>query len=178
MNRRTFMVASSLTLGTASLGGWYWSNRWRYIVIHHSAGAYGNIEHLQQVHRQRQAGDPIDAIPYHYIIGNGNGLGLGQVASDWRQRFHLWGAHVSGNNSLRNVFGIGICLIGNFEERPVPHQQFEALVDLTRRLMWRYGIPPANVTGHGLIPGESTKCPGKHFPIERFRERLAGGIQV
>ena len=172
INRRTFVVGSSLALGAASLGGLYWTHRWRYIVIHHSAGAYGTIELLQRVHRQRQAGDPIDAIPYHYVIGNGNGLALGEVASDWRGHFHIWGAHVSGNNSRRNFFGIGICLIGNYEERAVSPRQLQALVDLTRGLMRRYGIPRQNVAGHGMIPGESTKCPGKYFPFERFRASL------
>jgi len=54
---------------------YWWTVRWNYIVIHHSAGDYGNIKHLQKVHRERQSRDPLDAIPYHYIIGNGHGLG-------------------------------------------------------------------------------------------------------
>ena len=172
MNRRRFLITSSLVLGAAGLGGVYWANRWKYIVIHHSAGSYGTIDLLQRVHRQRQANDPIDAIPYHYIIGNGNGLRLGEVASDWRQALDLWGAHVSANNVERNFLGIGICLIGNLEKAPVPPQQFQALVALTRRLMVRYDIAPANVTGHGMLDGEVTKCPGQYFPMEAFKRAL------
>jgi len=56
MNRRYF-IAGTLTLTALGLGP--------YIVIHHSAGEHGNIEFLKQVHRERQANDPIDAIPYH-----------------------------------------------------------------------------------------------------------------
>lgn len=125
------------------------------------------------MHRERQASDPIDAIPYHYVIGNGNGLGLGEVASDWRQGFDVWGAHVSGNNPGHNLFGIGVCLVGNLEKTPPPEKQFEALVALTRSLMSQYAIPAGNVTGHGLLAGESTRCPGKHFPLERFRRAIA-----
>ena len=173
MNRRRFLVASALTLGGAGIGSLYWPERWSYIVIHHSAGSYGNVEFLQRVHRQRQPRDPIDAMPYHYVIGNGNGLGMGEVASDWRQEYDLWGTHVSGNNPSRNFLGIGICLIGNLDENDVPPQQFGALVRLTRRLMLRYDIASERVTGHGMIHGEYTKCPGRHFPFEQFKQAIA-----
>jgi hypothetical protein len=173
MNRRTFVktaTASGLLLGAGAL---YWPNRWKYIVVHHSAGNFGSIDFLQRVHRERQGGDPIDAIPYHYIIGNGNGLKEGEVASDWRERFGIWGAHVSGRNSDRNFRGIGICLIGNFEVDSVSEEQFAALVYLTKALMNKYEIPVGNVSGHGHITGEQTKCPGKNFPMERFLSEIA-----
>ena len=168
MNRRKFLLSTAVSLGAITAGSFYWPNRWKYIVIHHSAGNYGDIDFLQKVHRERQSGDPIDAIPYHYIIGNGNGLAMGEVASDWRQANNLWGAHVSGNNSDRNFRGIGICLIGNFENQQVPEKQYQSLVSLTRQLMKRYDIPATHVSGHGHVDGESTKCPGKHFPMTPF----------
>lgn len=173
MNRRSFFLASGALVATTALGAMYWPNRWRYIVIHHSAGSYATIEFLQQVHRQRQSGDPIDAIPYHYVIGNGNGLGMGEIAGDWRQDFDIWGTHISGNNIARNFFGIGICVVGNFEESEVPAKQFDALVILTKSLMYRYDIPLENVSGHGMIEGESSKCPGRKFPIDKFKQAIA-----
>ncbi len=150
-----------------------WSRRWKYIVIHHSAGDFGTIEFLQKVHRERQGGDPIDAIPYHYVIGNGNGLAMGEIASDWRRDFAIWGAHVSANNPDRNVFGIGICLIGNFQESPVPDAQLASLIRLTRKLMRQYDIPTEHVGFHGKLAGESTLCPGRHFPFEAFVEAIS-----
>jgi N-acetylmuramoyl-L-alanine amidase len=168
MNRRKFIISSSLLLGAAGLGALYWKRRWQYIVIHHSAGSSGNIKILQQVHRQRQANDPVDAIPYHFIIGNGNGLALGEIASDWRRFYDIWGAHVSNKNLDRNFRGIGICLIGNLEKTEPPLEQYSALVSLTKKLMSEYGIFPDNVTGHGMTPGESTKCPGEKFPMDKF----------
>ncbi len=125
------------------------------------------------MHRERQQGDPIDAIPYHYVIGNGNGLGMGEVASDWRKELNIWGAHVSGRNSLRNFLGIGICMVGNFEETDVPPAQLQALVTLTRSLMSSYDIPSQNVTVHGRVHGESTRCPGRFFPFNTFRQAIA-----
>lgn len=173
MNRRKFLIRSSLLIGTFGLGSYYWANRWRYIVVHHSAGNYGNIEFLQKVHRQRQAGDPVNAIPYHYIIGNGNGLGMGEVACDWRNDYKLWGMHVSANNVDRNFRGIGICLVGNFEESKVPEPQYQSLLTLTKNLMITYKIAPNHVSGHGHTDGESTKCPGKYFPIQRFTKEIS-----
>lgn len=173
MNRRKFLLtAGAIGVATAA-SALYWPRRWNYIVIHHSAGNFGTIPFLQQVHRDRQAGDPIDAIPYHYVIGNGNGLAMGEVASDWRQENDIWGTHLSANNKKRNFLGLGICMIGNFEQRTVPEQQLQSLITLTRSLMNRYDIPVRNVDFHGAISGESSKCPGKHFPRDRFRSAIS-----
>ena len=168
MNRRNFLIGSAVTLIGIGSFSVYWPNRWNYIVVHHSAGNFGTIEFLQQVHRTRQKGDPVDAIPYHYVIGNGNGLKMGQVASDWRKEYHIWGAHVSNRNRDRNFRGIGICLIGNFDKHQVPERQYQVLVQLSKMLKAEYFIQISNVSGHGYTPGEKTKCPGKYFPMERF----------
>ena len=166
-------MLSAATAIAAGAGTFYWPRRWKHIVIHHSAGDYGTIEFLQEVHRDRQGDDPIDAIPYHYVIGNGNGLGMGEIASDWRREFDIWGAHVSASNMQRNLLGLGICLVGNFEVSDVPAPQFEALASLTKSLMQHYDIAPESVEFHGRIHGESTKCPGERFPYERFKEAIA-----
>ena len=173
MNRRAFVATTAALAAIAAGGVLYWPRRWRYIVVHHSAGSFATIEFLQQVHRERQPGDPVDAIPYHYVIGNGNGLGMGEIASDRRRDLNIWGTHLSANNRLRNLLGLGICLVGNFEKTDVPAPQFDALVRLTRELMVRYGIAPGNVLGHGLIAGESTKCPGSRFPFEEFKRAIS-----
>ena len=171
MKRRTF-VAAATTLAIGA-GAMYWPERWRYIVIHHTAGSFATLEFLREVHRDRQPGDPTDAIPYHYVIGNGNGIPMGQVEAGWRTDIHLWGTHVSERNTARNFFGLGVCLVGNFEQSDVPAEQFDSLVTLSRQLMNRYGIPLANVVGHGKIDGELTKCPGARFPFDKLRNALS-----
>ncbi|MEJ2692823.1 MAG: peptidoglycan recognition family protein [Candidatus Thiodiazotropha sp.] len=178
MQRRQFLIGTGLLCGSLLAGGAYWGKRWKYIVVHHSAGSYGDIDFLRQVHKQRQPRDLIDAIPYHYVIGNGNGLGLGEIASDWRQELNLWGTHVSAHNVDRNFRGIGICLIGNFETDQVPMEQYNALVTLTQRLMRKYSILPGNVSGHGYIPDEATKCPGKNFPYDKFLADIADDSHI
>ena len=173
ISRRKFLLGSMLALGIGAVGMAFWVRRWKYIVIHHSGGAYGTIELLREVHKERQPEDPIEAVPYHFVIGNGYGLGVGKIVSDWRRNYHLWGAHVSRNNLDYNFRGIGICVIGNLEETEMPPMQFEALVGLTRILMAKYDIRPNNVVGHGMIEGESTKCPGRFFPVKEFRRAIA-----
>ena len=138
MSRRRFLVLAGALGATISLGAWCWPNRWKYIVIHHSAGDSATIESLQQVHRERQPGDPVDAIPYHFVIGNGNGIGMGEVASDWRQDMNLWGTHVSAGNKARNFAGIGICLVGNFENSPVPEPQYKVSHSESPPREWAY----------------------------------------
>jgi N-acetylmuramoyl-L-alanine amidase len=174
MSRRAllaFLGSIALLIATA----FYWTKRWRTITIHHSAGSYGDIDLLRRVHRQRQHRDPVDEIPYHFLIGNGNGLGLGEVVETGRWRLGIWGAHVSARNMDRNLRGIGICLIGDFETSQLPDPQFHAAVALTRSLMQRFRIPPERVTLHGKTPGEMTLCPGKNFPGTRFMQAISQG---
>lgn len=171
ISRRRLLTCSAAA-GAAILAGSYWTQRWEHIVIHHSAGTRGDIALLQRVHRERQAHDPIKAIPYHYVIGNGHGMPMGAIGRDWRSEFHLWGSHVSARNKDRNFRGLGICMIGNFDITPVPEPQYQALVMLLADLMARYRITTANINGHGLIAGEKTLCPGRYFPMHRLQDDL------
>lgn len=98
-NRGRFLLLSAGAAATIGAGAWYWPNRWKHIVVHHSGG--------------------------------------------------------------------------NFEDSSVPEQQFDALVSLTRRLMKDHGIPAAKVAFHGKIEGGSTKCPGRNFPFDKFRQAIA-----
>lgn len=147
----------------------YKRHRWNYIIIHHSASSYGNIEFLQKIHDQRQSGDPLKGtIAYHYAIGNGNGMEDGEIASDRRKQYDLPGVHLSFVNWKRNLRGLGICLIGNIDKKPMTPKQYESLVKHTKELMKKYNIEIENVEFHGKISGEQTRCPGKFFPYEKF----------
>ncbi len=170
MKKRWFILISIFVL--IIMAAIYWPNRWNYIVIHHSAGNFGNIEHLQDIHDQRQSKEPIHAISYHYIIGNGNGMENGKVDSDIRMKLNLWGVHVTKNNWDRNFRGLGICIIGNIDTKEMTPKQYESLIKLTIELMQKYNIDFENVGFHGKIPGESTKCPGIYFPYEKFKKDI------
>jgi N-acetylmuramoyl-L-alanine amidase len=167
-SRRRFIKLSALGIMGLVLGAYCTGRRWRYIVVHHSAGDFGNVAFLGKVHRQRQPCDPIDSMAYHFVVGNGKGLQMGRIDYGLRWRSGLWGAHVSARNNQYNLQGIGLCLIGNYHEYALPPVQYDALVALVRGLMKTYDISVSRVFAHGRIKGENTVCPGKYFPLERF----------
>lgn len=172
--RRHFLKFTALgIMGLIGAGTFFKMRRWRHIVIHHSAGQFGDVAFLKRVHRQRQPGDPVDSMAYHFVVGNGNGMALGEVSHGLRWRCRLWGAHVSGRNMAYNLQGIGICLVGNFQESHLSTEQYAAMVGLVRRLMATYRIPPSRVHTHGRIPGEQTLCPGRYFPYSRLYTDIA-----
>lgn len=176
LSRRNFLIKSTIGIsGLAACGLLYGLHRWKYIIIHHSAGSSGDLKLLQKVKQQRQGRTLLKSMAYHFAIGNGKGMNLGQVVHDLRWNFGLWGTHVSVRNAHLNLSGIGICLIGNYETRPIPEQQYSALVNLTTKLMKKYQIPPENVLRHGAIKGEKTLCPGKYFPKNRFQKDIMQG---
>lgn len=167
MRRRHFLLAP---LGLLGLGAAVAASplRFDHIVIHHSGGGSGDPRMLREVHRERQPNDPIDMIPYHFVIGNGRGMGDGEVYATGRWRWRLWGAHLSARNTRLNVSAIGICVIGNFETAQVSAAQFAALSGLCRDLMRSYRIGVGRIGFHGHVPGEATACPGRNFPRDRL----------
>lgn len=157
----------------AALISFYFScskKRWKYIVIHHSGGSFGNHNFLKKVHRQRFPKSSYMA--YHFVVGNGNGMKAGQVAYGRRWREKRWGAHVSIRNRRLNYDGIGICMIGNFEKEKMNKEQYKSMVNLVKYLKEMYKIPEENILFHGKIKNEQTLCPGKYFPFDKLKKDL------
>lgn len=149
---------------------------WTWIVIHHTASAHGNVESIHAAHLKRKDrnGNAWMGIGYHFVIGNGNGMGDGEIEPTFRWREQLHGAH-AGQDEY-NQRGIGIVLVGNFEEAPPTPAQIAAVRRLVTILRTRYGIEKGNVVRHSNI--KATACPGKYFPMEEVaqqrREPLLG----
>jgi hypothetical protein len=141
---------------------------WRWIVIHHSAGDAGSAAAFDAWHR---IGRHWDELGYHFVIGNGTGSadGLVEVGSRWPKQ--KWGAHCRvGDNEEYNYFGIGICLVGNFDlHRPTEAQQ-AALARLVDFLAAKYHIDDAHIIGHGTVG--STHCPGQFISFDSLFTRL------
>lgn len=148
---------------------------WKFVVIHHSATTRGSVESIDRNHRSRRDsnGNPWLGIGYHFVIGNGNGMADGRISPTFRWKQQLHGAH---SGSIRhNARGIGICLIGNFEETAPTAAQHEAVTSLIRTLTTRYGIPADGVKGHSQI--RATACPGRYFPFRQIvNESVPGGV--
>lgn len=132
---------------------------WRYIVLHHTASSAGSIESVHEAH----IGRGWDGIGYHFLIGNGNGMGDGEIQPTFRWREQIHGAHAKSPNNEYNEHGIGICLVGNFEETQPSAAQLSSVKRLVGVLKNEYGLTAGQVIGHRDV--KATACPGKNFPI-------------
>jgi len=148
----------------APRAGW---RPWQWIVVHHTAAEHASLEGIDRYHRNH-FGDPLGA-EYHFVINNGKRKAMGLVeAARWRHQ--ELAAHLF--HPERAPESLAICLIGNFEERPVPEDVYDALATLTRSLMGALSIPASKVTSHRRVDGRLTQCPGKHFDLADLKARI------
>jgi hypothetical protein len=147
-------------------------NPWQWIVIHHSATPSGCAASFDQAHRQKGW----DELGYHFVIGNGMGSPDGRVEVGPRWVHQKHGAHAKTPDNRFNDYGIGICLVGNFDlDRPTS-AQIRSLTRLTAYLMQTYHITADHVLGH--CDAKPTDCPGRNMnvaSIRRMASTLAAG---
>jgi hypothetical protein len=142
-------------------------SRWQSIVIHHSGSPAGDAETLNRQHITYG----LDGLGYHFVIGNGSGMGDGIIHIGYRWRRQLPGAHALGDNAeWFNRNAIAICLIGNGDNRAFTDRQVESLVRLVRDLQSRLLIPAERVVLHREIA--PVRSPGRNFDEAGFRGRL------
>lgn len=136
---------------------------WRYIVVHHSATPNGSAAKFDIEHRAKGW----DELGYHFVIDNGQGGPDGriEIGSRWFKQKH--GAHAKTPDERFNQFGIGICLVGNFENTKPTSAQYRELAELVAWLQDRYDIPSENVIGHNDT--KPTACPGKNLNVATIR---------
>ena len=146
---------------------------WEFVVIHHSGTRGGSVESIHREHRSRRDrnGNPWLGIGYHFVIGNGNGMPDGKISPTFRWKQQLHGAHCG---SVRhNGRGIGVCLIGDFEQTKPTVAQQRSVISLIRLLTDHYEIAATRVLGHRKI--RATLCPGRFFPFSKVvRESMRG----
>ena len=136
---------------------------WTCMVLHHSGTTQGDVASLDATHRRRvdSAGKPWLGIGYHFVVGNGQGMADGLVEPTFRWRQQLAGAHAG--EARTNETGIGICLIGNFQETTPSGRQLAATKSLVAALATHYQIPRGRVLLHQDV--RATECPGRLFPV-------------
>ncbi len=134
------------------------------LTVHHSGNAEDatgdSKAQLRQFERAHK-GKGWACIGYHFIIARD-----GTVFEGRPLKFQ--GAHATGQNNVGNV---GICLMGNFDQRPVPKAQLDSLRSVLDRLRAQYGIDRSEVEGHSHY--KTTDCPGKY--LRQFVERYKKG---
>ena len=134
--------------------------QWRYVYVHHSRTPAGSAATL---------GESADGLADHFVIGNGDGCGDGevQVAQRWHRQRPA--GRLPGLESI-NADCISICLIGDFNRARPTETQMRRLGQLVAALQDRCGIPAANVY---LRDGDRTMAGvGQYFPSARLREQL------
>jgi len=145
----------------------YFSSKWRYIIIHHSATDEGSALSFDKYHRSRGWKN----LGYHFVIDNGSyGKQDGQIEVSPRWIKRQDGSHCKAGRM--NCKAIGICLVGNFNTEKVSEKQMSSLVYLVNILEKYYDIPIRNIMGHGQVKGAKTECPGNNFPWSLFYSKL------
>jgi hypothetical protein len=140
---------------------------WRWIIIHHSATTTGGAAKFDLEHKAKGW----DELGYDFVIGNGTDTRMGQVEVGPRWIKQKIGAHAKTPDNRYNEYGIGICLVGNYDiDHPNP-KQIEALDKLVAYLMVTYHIAPDHILGHGMT--KATDCPGKFVSIPAIRAKSA-----
>lgn len=162
-------------LAAAHAGPSAWNPRvaarpWKWIVIHHSASPTGSAVSFDKEHKAKGW----DGVGYHFVIGNGTTTRDGQVEVTARWPVQKWGAHAKTLDNRYNEYGIGICLVGNFDtERPTA-AQMKALTGLVSYLMQTYRIPAQSVVGHRDT--KATECPGRWMNVATVRQLASRAI--
>lgn len=143
---------------------------WQYIVIHHSASESGNAQEFDRYHRTVRGWNELG---YHFVLGNGKGAPDGQiqVGPRWAKQKH--GAHCKTPDNRYNDYGIGICLVGNFQNGGHPSEaQMRSLANLVSYLVRTCNIPRRNILTHGGVT-HNTECPGENFSLTDLNARLS-----
>ena len=144
--------------------------RWQYIVVHHSGVDTGTVKGMDQYHRDVRHME--NGLAYHFVIGNGSGMGDGEIAVSRRWTLQLDGGHLA--SEAQNKIALGICLVGNFDEHPPTRKEMESLRALVVTLMARCNLTPRAVKTHQQINIVHTRCPGAKFPTQSFLDSLPG----
>lgn len=143
------------------------SNSWKWIVVHHSATPVGGAARFGREHQAKGW----DELGYHFVIGNGTDTGNGAVEVGSRWPKQKWGAHCKTPGEEFNQHGIGICLVGNFDNSKPTDAQLRALAKLVAYLQKAYKIPADHIIGHG--DAKATECPGRNLHIATVRKMSA-----
>ena len=146
--------------------------RWKYIVIHHSGVDCGTLRGMDRYHREER--HMKNGLGYHFVIGNGKGMGDGEIGVGARWTKQLDGGHLISRS--QNKVSLGICLVGNFDKHKPSKKQLQRLTALVHALLTRCKLSPEAVKTHQQINVVYTRCPGRYFPTKSFLASLGAKL--
>jgi len=147
--------------------------RWKYIIVHNSGTRQGNARIFDTYHRRVRKMP--NGLAYHFVIGNGNSSGNGEIEIGPRWTKQINGGHVA-SDYLNNI-ALGICLVGDLNrDQPTP-AQLAALDELIVYLRGRVGKIKGKqtiVAPHKAVnpPNRQTDCPGDRFPYGWLKQKF------
>lgn len=136
------------------------SDPWKYIYIHHSATAAASADGL--LRGDGSMGD-------HFVIGNGDGSGDGELLIDqrWIQQ-----QPARGPRGIKlSPACISICVVGDLDQAAPTPTQYHRLCQLVQTLQAHYHIPTDEVSWLTNLPGDPGGI-GRWFPGQLFHEQL------
>lgn len=137
-----------------------------YIVIHHSATSDGlgnrDFDAIKNAHIKKGYRD----IGYHWVVEAVEGK---LVAQPGRPEWDI-GAHCIA----RNKDGIGVCVVGNYQEMVPTDELYTFVADLCKQITSRH--PIKEIGGHRDY--DTTVCPGRLFDVEKIRQLMKGEIYL
>ena len=122
------------------------------IVEHHAAVARCTADDIHRWH----LGNDWSGIGYHAFITKTGKIYRGRPVG-------MRGAHC-----LNAGDWLGICYEGNFDHEKMNPKQLAAGKWLTSRWRGKFKIPKNKAKRHGDMPGNSTACPGRYFPLAKI----------
>ena len=138
-----------------------------YIVIHHSASSdHCTLKDFDSIKRWHVEHNGWRDIGYHWVIERVNGK---LTAIPGRPEWDT-GAHCPG----RNTDGIGICVVGNFQETVPDPEIYPVVANMCKQILARHTI--REIGGHRDYT--ATACPGQHFNVEKIRQLVKGGDEI
>lgn len=174
------------------------SRKWKYIIIHHSEIASGDVKTwaaIKAYHTSWRYNDetiseekakelmsqgktvvaPWSDIGYHFGVASNKNLT--QFEYEVGRSLATIGSHAVGFNDK----GIGICCLGSFNKTIPSNELYNATIDLVKKLQGIYNIPDENVIGHRetydlLKQPRAKDCPGTMYDMVYFRKLLKGSL--
>lgn len=118
------------------------------VIVHHSGADNSTIQSMSRYHTaDKPQGHGWPRLSYHFVIHYGNVFVINDI--------DLLTYHARGYNAR----SIGICIIGNYENKLPSTRDVRALHNLI--LILNFVLPGLKVLGHRDV--SNTLCPGKHL---------------
>jgi N-acetylmuramoyl-L-alanine amidase len=118
--------------------------------------------------------NPASQVSSHYIVFEDGQIY--QLVDDSQRAWHAGVSYWAGETDI-NSRSIGIEIVNpghEFGYRGFPDRQIDAVIDLVRGLVSRFGIPPGRILGHSDVAPGRKQDPGELFPWERLAEEGLG----